>query len=62
MLCLRDDVKVPEEARRDRVSTTAGRSASAHENHVDDLSELQRLAVVPDRGEVDQHKGGGRPA
>ena len=60
-LNLRDDVEVPEEASCDRVPATTGRSTSAHENDVDDLSELQRLAVVPDRGGVDRRNGGETP-
>lgn len=43
----RDDVEVPEEARGDGVSSTAGRTTRANKHHVDDLPELQCLAVIP---------------
>lgn len=47
LLHSRDDVEVSEEARRHWVSATARGSAGAHEDNIDDLPELQGLAVVP---------------
>lgn len=45
---LRHDVEVPEEAGRDGISAAPGWAARTDKHHVDDLPELQGLAVVPD--------------
>ena len=44
---LRNYIEVPEEASCNGVSPATGRTACTHKNDVDDLSELQSLAVVP---------------
>lgn len=51
---------MPEEAGRDGVSSSAWRAAGAHKYNVDDLPELQGLAVVPADGQsrVFQHSEG----